>query len=53
VAIWRGITTNFPALTFAGSILVALMAITADLLLGFVEKKIYKKIYGSPGGLIQ
>jgi hypothetical protein len=29
------------------------MAITADLLLGFVEKKIYKKIYGSPGGLIQ
>lgn len=53
VAIWRGITTNFPALTFAGSILVALMAITADLLLGFVEKKIYKKIYGNPGGLIQ
>jgi len=52
VAIWRGITTNFPEMTFAGSILVALLAIIADLILGFAEKKINKKIYGNSGGLI-
>ena len=38
VAIWRGITTYKPELTLAGSVLVALLAILADLLLGFVEK---------------
>ncbi|MDD4344054.1 MAG: ABC transporter permease [Eubacteriales bacterium] len=52
VAIWRGITTNFPEMTFAGSILVALLAIIADLILGFAEKRINKKIYGNSGGLI-
>lgn len=52
VAIWRGITTNFPAMTFAGSILVAFLAIVVDLILGFLEKIIYKKIYGNSGGLI-
>lgn len=38
VAIWRGITTYKPELTLAGSVLVALLAILADLLLGLVEK---------------
>lgn len=52
VAIWRGITTNFPAMTFAGSILVASLAIIADSILGFTEKIINKKIFGSSGGLI-
>ena len=46
VAIWRGITTNFPEMTFAGSILVAILAIISDILLGFIEKLINKKIYG-------
>ncbi len=31
VAIWRGITTNFPEMTFAGSILVALLAIICEI----------------------
>ncbi len=52
VAIWRVITINFPEMTFAGSILVALLAIIADLILGYAEKKINKKIYGNSGGLI-
>lgn len=53
VAIWRGITTNFPAMTFAGSILVAFLAISVDFILGLFEKQINKKIYGDSGGLIQ
>jgi osmoprotectant transport system permease protein len=40
VAIWRGITTNYPAMTLAGSLLVALLAIISDILLGFIEKRI-------------
>ena len=40
VAIWRGITTNYPALTITGSLLVALLAIISDVILGFVEKRI-------------
>lgn len=47
VAIWRGITTNFAEMTFAGSLLVALMAITTDIILGQVEKKLHNRIYGS------
>jgi len=42
VAIWRGITTYKPELTLAGSVLVALIAIVADLLLGFAEKALKK-----------
>ena len=42
VAIWRGITTYKPELTLAGSVLVALLAILADMLLGFAEKAINK-----------
>ncbi len=40
VAIWRGITTNYPAMTVAGSLLVALLAIAADFILGLLEKRI-------------
>jgi len=40
VAIWRGITTNYPAMTIAGSLLVAALAIFADILLGYIEKRI-------------
>ena len=38
VAIFRGITTNTMALTLAGSVLIALLAIAVDLLLGLAEK---------------
>ncbi len=40
VAIYRGITTNNPAMTMVGSLLIALLAVAADLALGFVEKRI-------------
>lgn len=43
VAIYRGITTNNQAMTFAGSVLIALLALTCDFLLGRVEKYIKKK----------
>lgn len=38
VAIFRGITTNTIAMTLAGSVLIALLAIMVDLLLGVAEK---------------
>lgn len=44
VAIWRGITTNFPQMTVAGSLLVALLALVADLTIGGVEKLISTKM---------
>ena len=47
VAIWRGITTYFPEMTVAGSLLVALLAIIIDLFLGGMEKNIRKKILGN------
>ena len=43
VAIYRGITTNNTAMTVAGSILIALIALLADFLLGFIEKSMQKK----------
>jgi len=46
VAIWRGITTNFPEMTIAGSLLVALLAIIADLILGRIEYRAQKRILG-------
>ncbi|QUI21340.1 ABC transporter permease [Vallitalea pronyensis] len=49
VAIWRGITTNFPQMTIAGSLLVALLAIVTDLVLGYIEKIMRKRILGSEG----
>ncbi len=47
VAIWRGITTNFAEMTVAGSILVAGMAIAADLILERVERFIRKTVLGT------
>lgn len=40
VAIYRGITTNNKAMTVAGSLLIALLAISVDFLIGAVEKRI-------------
>ncbi len=42
VAIYRGITIYDPAMTAAGSILIALLAITCDFLLGLLEKRVKK-----------
>lgn len=38
VAIYRGITTNNSALTWAGSLMIAALAISLDIILGFIEK---------------
>lgn len=46
VAIWRGITTNFPEMTMVGSLLVASLAITTDFILEFVEKKLKRRVLG-------
>lgn len=46
VAIWRGITTNYPEMTVAGSLLVALFAIISDVVLGFIEKGFSIKVLG-------
>lgn len=43
VAIYRGITTNNSAMTFAGSLLIALIALLSDFLLGRVERSILKR----------
>jgi osmoprotectant transport system permease protein len=53
VAIWRGITTNYPEMTAAGSILVALLAVVVDFLIGLMEKKARKRVLGTEkiGGL--
>lgn len=40
VAIYRGITTNNAAMTMAGSLLIALLALAMDFILGFIEKRI-------------
>ena len=39
VAIYRGITTNNSAMTLAGSLLIAVLALVVDFLLGFIEKR--------------
>lgn len=46
VAIWRGITTYFPEMTMAGSLLVAAFAVVTDLILGKVERVLRKKMLG-------
>lgn len=43
VAIYRGITTNNSAMTLAGSILIALLALLADWVVGRYEKYIRRK----------
>lgn len=40
VAIYRGITTNNATMTLIGSLLIALLALSMDGLLGFLEKRI-------------
>ena len=42
-AIFRGITMYNPAMTFAGSLLLVIMALTCDYILGRLEKHIKKK----------
>ncbi len=42
VAIYRGITTNNAAMTMAGSLLIALLALGMDFVLGFIEKRMSK-----------
>ena len=39
VAIYRGITTNNAAMTIAGSLIIAVLALVVDLVLGVVEKR--------------
>jgi len=43
VVIYRGITTNNAAMTMAGSLLIALLALGTDFLLGFMEKRMGKR----------
>ena len=43
VSIYRGITIYDPAMTAAGSILIAAMAVLLDLILGYVEKYFKKR----------
>lgn len=38
VAIYRGITINNSAMTIAGSLLIAILALVVDILIGFIEK---------------
>ncbi|MGO1818231.1 MAG: ABC transporter permease [Senegalia sp. (in: firmicutes)] len=45
-AIWRGISTYNTELLFAGSVLVAMLAIIADRILEFIEKIVIKKVQG-------
>ena len=40
VAIYRGITTNNKAMTLAGSLLIAVLAIAADIVIGAIEKAV-------------
>lgn len=47
VAIWRGISTNFPTMTMAGSLLVATLAIIIDLILQKTENIMTRKILGN------
>ena len=42
VAIYRGITTNNKAMTIAGSLLIAVLAIVVDTIIGKIEKAVQK-----------
>ncbi|MBO5123554.1 MAG: ABC transporter permease [Spirochaetaceae bacterium] len=42
VAVYRGITTNNKAMTLAGSLLIALLAVVADFFIGMVERAVKK-----------
>lgn len=41
VAIYRGITTNNSSMTIVGSLMIAILAIVVDLVLGFIEKRLF------------
>ena len=43
VAIYRGITTNNPSMTIAGSLLIAVIAFLSDFILGIMEKTIQRR----------
>lgn len=45
-AIWRGISLNNLSMTLAGSLLIAALAISVDLSLGYVEKKVLSRVQG-------
>lgn len=47
VAIWRGITTNNPIMTFAGSFLISIIALLSDWILRKIEKNINYRIAGN------
>ncbi|NSW76266.1 MAG: ABC transporter permease, partial [Candidatus Atribacteria bacterium] len=44
VLIFRGITSYYTELIVAGSILVAALSVLADTLLGFLEKRLLRRI---------
>lgn len=46
VSIWRGITTNYTEMTMAGSLLVALLAVSIDYIIGKIEKSVTNKVQG-------
>lgn len=48
-AIWRGISTNHPEMTIAGSLLIALLAIVTDLLFELLEKRLKIRYMGEKG----
>ncbi len=45
-AIWRGISTNFPEMTIAGSLLIALYAILSDIVLEIIERRVRSRFLG-------
>lgn len=47
VPIWRGITTYYREMIVAGSLLIAGLAISVDLLIGLLEKKMRLKLLGT------
>ena len=48
-AIWRGISTNFPEMTIAGSLLIAALAIVTDYILEWIEKIVRRVYLGERG----
>ncbi len=48
-AIWRGISTNYAEMTIAGSLLIAAIAIVADLILEYIEKRVRIRYLGEEG----
>ncbi len=47
VAIYRGITTNNAAMTMAGSLLIAALALLVDFILGFIEKRMQMRSHAA------